>query len=65
MSVVMAASQPAELSPGPMHYLVVDRGHDTDDDLSDWDAPVEIDLLDPPVHKNKVGQRQSFRGKGG
>ena len=54
----MAASQPPPLSPGPMQYLVVDRGLDTDDELSDWDAPVEIDLLDPPVPKNKVGHHQ-------
>nr|KAG5712416.1 hypothetical protein BaRGS_023995 [Batillaria attramentaria] len=49
----MATSRP---SP---QYLVVDRGIDTDDELSDWDAPVDVDLLDPPVPRNKVGNFQA------
>ena len=40
--------------PSPrMDYLTVDDRTggtgDTDDDLSDWDAPVEVDLSEPPV----------------
>ncbi|XP_041351030.1 inositol-trisphosphate 3-kinase B-like isoform X3 [Gigantopelta aegis] len=38
---------------GTMDYLTVEvrstGAGDTDDDLSDWDAPVEVDLSEPPV----------------
>lgn len=36
-------------------FLEVERAVDTDDDLSDWDGPIEVDLLDPPLPRNKVG----------
>ncbi|KAL8594399.1 hypothetical protein ACOMHN_032986 [Nucella lapillus] len=40
-------------APGPMQYLVVERAGDTDDDLSDWEAPVDVDLGDPPLPRNR------------
>lgn len=51
ISTAMAGSRPAP----SMQFLVVDRAIDTDDELSDWDAPVDVDLLDPPINRNRVG----------